>query len=101
MLVTQWAWPIMSRTTPADFTLLKRASLQDLKLGDVVETEWGKVRPSWFCNLQPPPLDALGAVSVMLVGESHRFPHLDNFSAIWKAGAGMHRIPRPGWWSSP
>lgn len=82
------------KDNPADFTLLKRASLQDLKLGDVVETEWGKVRPSWFLQLAAAALDTLGTVSVMLVGESHRFPHLDNFSAIWSAGAGV----RPQAW---
>jgi hypothetical protein len=55
----------------------------------VLETEWGKVRPSWFLQLAATALDALGKVSVMLVAESHRFPHLDNFSAIWSAGAGV------------
>ncbi|NLW82440.1 MAG: cysteine synthase [Desulfovibrionales bacterium] len=79
---------------PADFTLLKRVTLQDLKLGDVVETEWGKVRPSWFLQLAAAALDALGSVSVMLGSESHRFPHLDNFNALWSAGAGV----RPQAW---
>lgn len=77
------------KENPADFTLLKRATLQDLKLGDVVETEWGKVRPSWFLQLAATALDALGTVTIMLVGESHRFPHLDNFNAIWHGGAGV------------
>lgn len=75
------------KENPADFTLLKRASLQDLKLGDVLETQWGKVRPSWFLQMASAALGSLGGVSVMLVGESQRFPHLDNFSAIWSAGA--------------
>jgi len=77
------------KDNPADFTLLKRATLQDLKLGDVLETEWGKVRPSWFLQLAATALDTLGTVTVMFAGESHRFPHLDNFSAIWNAGAGV------------
>jgi cysteinyl-tRNA synthetase len=77
------------KDNPADFTLLKRATLQDLKLGDVIETEWGKVRPSWFLQLAATALDALGTVSVMFAAESHRFPHLDNFCAIWSAGAGV------------
>jgi cysteinyl-tRNA synthetase len=77
------------KENPADFTLLKRASLQDLKLGDVLETQWGKVRPSWFLQMAAAALDSLGGVSVMLVGESQRFPHLDNFSAIWSAGANV------------
>lgn len=80
------------KDNPADFTLLKRASLQDLKLGDVIETEWGKVRPSWFLQQAAAALDSLGSVSVMLAGESHRFPHLDNFSAIWASGAGVRPL---------
>jgi cysteinyl-tRNA synthetase len=80
------------KENPADFTLLKRATLQDLKLGDVLETEWGKVRPSWFLQLAAAALDSLGTVSVMLVAEAHRFPHLDNFSAIWNAGAGVRPL---------
>jgi len=83
-----------AKENPADFTLLKRASLQDLKLGDVVETEWGKVRPSWFLQLAAAALDSLGSVSVMLVAEAHRFPHLDNFSSIWSSGAAV----RPEAW---
>lgn len=82
------------KENPADFTLLKRASLQDLKLGDVIETQWGKVRPSWFLQMSSAALDSLGEVSVMLAGESQRFPHLDNFSAIWSAGADI----RPRAW---
>lgn len=77
------------KENPADFTLLKRASLQDLKLGDVLETEWGKVRPSWFLQLAAAALDALGTVSVMLAGDVHRFPHVDNFCSLWSAGAGV------------
>lgn len=68
-----------------DFTLLKRASLQDLKLGDVLETEWGNVRPSWFLQMAAAGLDGLGAVDVLLAGETHQFPHLENLRAIWAA----------------
>lgn len=82
------------KESPADFTLLKRATLRDLKMGDVLETEWGKVRPSWFLQMAAVALDALGAVSVTMAGESQRFPHLDNFNAIWSGGAGV----RPQAW---
>ncbi|GAB1410334.1 hypothetical protein MASR1M90_14880 [Desulfovibrionales bacterium] len=76
------------KENPADFTLFKRASLQDLKLGDVLETEWGNVRPSWFLQLAAVATHTLGRVSVMLAGETHRFPHVDNFCSLWRAGAG-------------
>ncbi len=76
------------KENPRDFTLLKRATLQDLKLGDIVETEWGNVRPSWFIQQAVTALEGLPGVSLLLAGEIHRFPHLENLRAIW-AGAGV------------
>ena len=73
------------KDNPLDFTMLKRASLQDLKLGDVVETEWGNVRPSWFVQLAVAGLSALGRVDVLVAGEDHQFPHLENLRALWSA----------------
>ena len=73
------------KDNPLDFTLLKRASLQDLKLGDIVETEWGNVRPSWFVQIATAGLAALGRVDVLVAGEDHQFPHLENLRAIWSA----------------
>ncbi|MBU1230419.1 MAG: cysteine synthase [Proteobacteria bacterium] len=73
------------KDNPLDFTLLKRASLQDLKLGDVVETEWGNVRPSWFVQVAVAGLSALGRVDVLVAGEDHQFPHLENLRALWSA----------------
>ena len=76
------------KENPRDFTLLKRATLQDLKLGDVIETDWGNVRPSWFLQQAVTALEGLPGVSLLLAGEIHRFPHLENLRAIW-AGAGV------------
>jgi len=73
------------KDNPLDFTLLKRATLQDLKLGDIVETEWGNVRPSWFVQVAVAGLSALGRVDVLVAGEDHQFPHLENLRAIWSA----------------
>ena len=70
------------KDNPRDFTLLKRATLQDLKIGDVLETEWGNVRPSWFLQVAAAGLE-LGRISVFLADEAYRFPHLDNLRAIW------------------
>ena len=83
-----------SKDNPRDFTLLKRASLQDLKQGDVLETEWGNVRPSWFLQHGAAALDSLPGVGVVMAGETQRFPHLENLRAIW-AAAGV----RPGVWA--
>ncbi len=79
---------------PQDFTLLKRVSLQDLKLGQVVQTEWGNVRPSWFLQMAVAALTGLPKVSVVLAGENQVFPHLENLRAIWSLGAGV----RPEAW---
>ena len=77
------------KDNPRDFTLLKRVTLRDLKAGDALETEWGKVRPSWFLQQAAAALDGLPALSVALGAETHRFPHLENFRAIWSLGAGV------------
>ncbi|GFK94290.1 Cysteine synthase [Fundidesulfovibrio magnetotacticus] len=75
------------KDNPQDFTLLKRVSLQDLKLGQVVQTEWGSVRPSWFLQMAACPLAALPRVSAVLAGEGQVFPDLENLRAIWSLAA--------------
>ncbi|BDQ38934.1 hypothetical protein SYK_32940 [Pseudodesulfovibrio nedwellii] len=71
------------KDNPLDFTLLKRATLYDLKRGEVVETQWGNVRPSWFLQHAATALDVLPRIDVMIGSEKHRFPHLENLRAIW------------------
>ncbi|HMM39054.1 MAG TPA: cysteine synthase [Desulfovibrio sp.] len=73
------------KENPRDFTLLKRASLMDLKQGEVLETEWGNVRPSWFLQLAAAALESLPRLDVVLAGEAHQFPHLENLRALWTA----------------
>jgi cysteinyl-tRNA synthetase len=76
------------KDNPKDFTLLKRATLQDLKEGECLQTQWGNVRPSWFVQLAATAMDHLPELTVFMVGESQRFPHLENFRAIWSLGKG-------------
>ncbi len=71
------------KDNPLDFTLLKRASLLDLKQGEVLETQWGNVRPSWFLQHAATALEALPRTDIMIGSEKHRFPHLENLRAIW------------------
>ncbi|QGY38815.1 cysteine synthase [Pseudodesulfovibrio cashew] len=71
------------KDNPLDFTLLKRASLLDLKRGEVLETQWGNVRPSWFLQHAAAALSAQPRTDVMIGSEKHRFPHLENLRAIW------------------
>ncbi len=71
------------KDNPLDFTLLKRATLLDLKRGEVLETEWGNVRPSWFLQHAATALTAMNRTDVIIGSEKHRFPHLENLRAIW------------------
>jgi cysteinyl-tRNA synthetase len=77
------------KDNPKDFTLLKRASLQDLKKGEVLQTAWGNVRPSWFLQMAGTALDGLPRLSVFMAGEAHSFPHMENLRAIWALGASV------------
>ncbi len=76
---------------PRDFTLLKRAALQDLKQGEVLATEWGNVRPSWLLQHAALALESLPGKgerpgpTLVLGNEAHRFPHLENLRAVWAA----------------
>ena len=72
-----------AKDNPQDFTLLKRASLQDLKLGDFIKTEWGNVRPSWYLQMAAAPGGHLDSLELVVAGRQHQFPHLDNLRAIW------------------
>ncbi|MGE4504980.1 MAG: cysteine synthase [Desulfovibrionaceae bacterium] len=80
------------KDNPLDFTLLKRASLQDLKDGEVLETEWGNVRPSWFVQLAAAGASALPRLDVLIASEAHRFPHLENLRALLAAAGREPRV---------
>lgn len=69
---------------PQDFTLLKRANLQNLKMGDFFKTEWGNVRPSWYLQMVASIVEDLKRLQVVIGGRNHQFPHMDNLRAIWK-----------------
>ncbi|MCJ2165835.1 MULTISPECIES: cysteine synthase [unclassified Pseudodesulfovibrio] len=71
------------KDNPLDFTLLKRGTLLDLKRGEVLETQWGNVRPSWFLQHAATALTELPRTDVMIGSDKHRFPHLENLRAIW------------------
>ncbi|BBD06928.1 cysteine synthase [Desulfovibrio ferrophilus] len=87
------------KSNPQDFTLLKRATLQDIKDGEFWQTRWGNVRPSWFMQMAAAALCSVGSPTVFLGGESHRFPHMENLRAIWSVsgkaspGAWMASMP--------
>ncbi|MFP4213914.1 MAG: cysteine synthase [Desulfohalobiaceae bacterium] len=79
---------------PQDFTLLKRASLQDLKRGEFIKAKWGNVRPSWYLQMAAAARECGSGLEVVLAGRQHSFPHLDNLRAIW----GRTSQAEPGIW---
>jgi cysteinyl-tRNA synthetase len=81
-----------AKENPEDFTLLKRASLQDIKQGEFIKTKWGNVRPSWYLQMAAAPGDAVDGLDLVQAGGTHHFPHLDNLRAIWSVAPG--RVPR-------
>ena len=76
------------KDNPEDFTLLKRATLRDVKEAECWQTRWGNVRPSWFVQMAAPALGDGPRPLAVMGGEAHRFPHLENLRAIW-SGAGV------------
>lgn len=71
------------KDNPRDFTLLKRATLFDLKKGLYFETRWGKVKPSW--HLECAALSTIRPglpYDVHISGTELLFPHNENTFAI-------------------
>lgn len=71
------------KDNPSDFTLLKRASLQDLKEGEVLKTKWGNVRPSWYLQQASIVLAKSKNPYLVFCGSEHLFPHVDNLQSLW------------------
>lgn len=74
------------KENPRDFTLLKRATLAELKKGICVKTEWGNVRPSWHIQCAAMSMKYLGeSFDIHTSSRALIFPHHENEIAI--AGA--------------
>jgi cysteinyl-tRNA synthetase len=71
------------KENPRDFTLLKRATLQDLKEGTCLKTRWGNVRPSWYLQMAGIGTALLDEIAICLAGTNQAFPHLENLRSIW------------------
>ena len=77
------------KNDPKDFTLLKRATLADLKDGVFYETKWGNVRPSWHIQCAAISTRYLGQqYDIHVSGIDLIFPHHENTLAIGKAAYG-------------
>ncbi|MDD3249794.1 MAG: cysteine--tRNA ligase [Smithellaceae bacterium] len=74
------------KDSPADFALLKRASLGELKRGIYSKTKWGNVRPGWHLECAAISRKYLGtAYDIHISGADETFPHCENLIAINKA----------------
>jgi len=81
------------KDSPADFALLKRSSLAELKRGIYYKTIWGNVRPSWHLECAAISHKYLGVTyDIHVSGADETFPHCENVIAINKAFSG-HKGP--------
>lgn len=77
------------KDSPADFALLKRANLSELKRGIYYNTRWGSVRPSWHLECAAIAHKHLGTVyDINIGGVDEIFPHGENILAINQAFSG-------------
>jgi cysteinyl-tRNA synthetase len=77
------------KDSPADFALLKRAALSELKRGIYSKTRWGSVRPGWHLECAAISQKYLGTVyDIHISGADETFPHCENIIAINKAFSG-------------
>ncbi|MFA5323303.1 MAG: cysteine--tRNA ligase [Smithella sp.] len=84
------------KDSPADFALLKRSSLGELKRGIYYKTIWGNVRPSWHLECAAVSYKYFGAnYDIHVSGVDETFPHCENILAINKAFSGYQG---PNYW---
>ncbi|MCX7816562.1 MAG: cysteine--tRNA ligase [Syntrophales bacterium] len=77
------------KDSPGDFTLFKRATLNELKKGYYFATPWGNVRPSWHLQCAALGLTCLGEeYDIHASGTDVLFPHCENVLAIGKGLTG-------------
>ncbi len=71
------------KDNPMDFTLLKRATLSELKRGIFYKTEWGNLRPGWHIECAAMSLKYLGPTfDIHTSGTDLIFPHHENEIAM-------------------
>ena len=77
------------KDSPADFTLLKRSTLSELKKGFYFKTRWGNVRPSWHLECAATAMKYLGErFDIHMSGADVIFPHCENVLAIGRGATG-------------
>lgn len=77
------------KDSPADFALLKRTGLAELKRGIYYKTKWGNVRPGWHLECAAISQKYLGTVyDIHISGADEIFPHCENMVAMNRASFG-------------
>jgi cysteinyl-tRNA synthetase len=77
------------KLNPRDFTLLKRATLAELKRGIFIKSDWGNVLPTWHIATAAAAIQQLGSpIDIQVSGVDFLFPHLENVRAIAEALTG-------------
>jgi cysteinyl-tRNA synthetase len=68
-----------AKDNPRDFTLMKRATMGELKAGICYKTEWGSVRPGWHVECAAMSMKHLGEqFDIHTSGADLIFPHQEN-----------------------
>ncbi len=77
------------KLNPRDFTLLKRATLAELKHGMCMKTDWGNVLPSWHIAAAAVAVYHLGSpIDIQISSVDFLFPHLENVREVGEALTG-------------
>ena len=77
------------KLNPRDFTLLRRATLAELKRGIYLKTSWGNVLPSLHLETVAVALKQLGeTIDIHISSLDFLFPHNENEIAIAQAATG-------------
>jgi len=96
------------KLNPRDFTLLKRATLAELKRGTYMKTDWGNVLPTWHIAAASAAIHHLGSpIDIHVSSVDFLFPHLENvreiaesltgrFANIWMLCARIWSGKEPG-----
>ncbi len=77
------------KLNPADFALLKRATLAELKNAMCMKTDWGNVIPTWHIAATAVAIHDFGTpVDIQVSSVDFLFPHLENVREIGEALTG-------------
>lgn len=84
---------LYAKEEPADFALMKKSTLAELKRGIYYDGPWGKVRPGWHIECSAISMKYLGpSFDIHTGGEDLIFPHHENEIAQSEAYTGRRFV---------